>query len=145
MEINPEQKPVRIVVDTRERGKIISKLEALPGVSLEFAEQESGDYLLGNGVVIERKSATDFILSIVDRTLVEKVEKIKALYPKPIFIVEGDMFAMRFHQKAFDVHMALSYMAVVQNIPVLTSPDAEQSAMLIYLMARDAQHVLPPS
>jgi len=140
--MNDTEKKVRILADTRERGKIIEKLQALPGVTLEFAEQECGDYVLGNGVVVERKSATDFILSIVDKTLLADVGKLRAVHGRPVYVVEGDLFTMRFHQKAFDVHMALAHLAVVQGIPVIASPDVEQSAMLIYLMAVDAQHNL---
>jgi ERCC4-type nuclease len=130
---------VDITVDTRERGRIVKALEALPGVRLDFAELDCGDYLLANGVAIERKSSTDFILSIVDRSLFEKVARLKARYARPLYIVEGDMFTMRFHQKAFDVHTALAYLSVTHQVPVVNSPDVEQTAMLIYLMAAEAQ------
>lgn len=130
---------VHIVADARERGKIVKALEALPGVTLETRELDCGDYVLGDGVVVERKSATDFILSIVDKSLPEKVGKLKAQYARPVYIVEGDLFNMRFHQKAFDVHGALAYLGVSQRVPVVSSPDADQSAMLIYLMAAEAQ------
>lgn len=134
---------VHIVADARERGKIVKALEALPGVTLETRELDCGDYVLGDGVVVERKSATDFILSIVDKSLPEKVGKLKAQYARPVYIVEGDLFNMRFHQKAFDVHAALAYLGVAQRVPVVSSPDAEQSAMLIYLMALEAQAAAP--
>ncbi len=140
--MNDTDRSIKIIADTRERGKIIENLRALPNVILEVAEQECGDYVIGNGVVVERKSATDFILSIVDKTLLASVGKLRAVHGRPIYIVEGDMFTVRFHQKAFDVHMALAHLAVVQGIPVIASPDAEQSAMLVYLMAVDAQYNL---
>lgn len=140
--MNDAEKKIHLIIDKRERGKITEALEALPGVSLEFAELDVGDYVLGNGVVVERKSATDFILSVVDKTLYEKAGKLKAMYPRVVYLVEGDLYNMRFHQKAFDVHRALAFLSVTQDVPVIPSPDPEQTAMLIYLMAQDAQHAL---
>lgn len=144
-ETNIAERRVAITADTRERGKITKVLEGIPGVALSFAELECGDYLLGAGVAVERKSATDFILSVVDASLVEKVARLKASVDRPIYIVEAgtrDLFTARFHQKAFDVHGALSYMSVIAQVPVLSTPDYEQSAMLIYFLAVDAQYRL---
>lgn len=140
-----EERKVHLVADLRERGKIIKTLEQIPGVSVEAQALDCGDYVLGNGVVVERKSATDFILSVVDGSLVDKATKLKAGYERPVYIVESgerDLFVPRFHQKAFDVHTALAYLSVLHRIPVLTSPDAEHTAMLIYFMAVDAQYHL---
>ncbi len=137
------ERKVSITVDTRERGKITKALEQIPGVTLTFAELESGDYLLGDGYAVERKSATDFILSVVDQSLMDKTAKLKARHAHPIYVIESgtrDLFTARFHQKAFDVHMALAYLTVLQQVPVLTTPDFEQSAMLIYFLAIDVQH-----
>ena len=71
-------KPVRILADTGEKGKIIKKLEAIPGVTLDFEPLDLGDYILGEGVAVERKSATDFILSIVDKSLIDSAAQLKA-------------------------------------------------------------------
>jgi len=141
----PEERNVHVIADQRERGKITKTLEQIPGVSVETQSLDCGDYVLGSGVVVERKSATDFILSVVDGSLVDKANKLKAGYERPVYIVESgerDLFVPRFHQKAFDVHMALAYLSVLHRIPVLTSPDVEHTAMLIYFMAVDAQYHL---
>lgn len=124
---------LHIRVDTREKGKIIQRLEGLSGVTLEFVEMDVGDYVLPNGVVIERKSATDLILSVVDQSLWEKVAKLKAQYERVVYIVEGDPFTARFHQKALDIHRAFADMVVRHGVSVLPSPDADNSAMLVYL------------
>jgi ERCC4-type nuclease len=130
--------PLQIVADTRESGKIIRKLESLEGLSMERRELDVGDYLLPNGVVIERKSATDLILSVVDESLWDKVSKLAASYEQVIYIVEGDLYTARFHQKALDIHRALADMIVHRGVSVLPSPDGENSAMLVYLMAQQA-------
>ncbi|MHB1951285.1 MAG: ERCC4 domain-containing protein [Acidiferrobacteraceae bacterium] len=136
------EQPVHLKVDRREKGRIIEQLGALPLVTLEMADLECGDYVGAGGLAIERKSATDFILSIVDRSLYERAARLRSRYGHPVYIVEGDLFTRRFHQKAFDVHAALAYLTVHYAIPVLTAPDTEHSAMIIYLMAAEAEHRL---
>lgn len=129
---------VHLTVDRRERGKIIKDLEALPSLTLEYGDLDVGDYIAGPEVAVERKSATDFILSIVDESLYEKAAKLKSRYARAAYVVEGDLFTRRFHQKAFDVHRALAYLAVHFGMPVITSPNSEQTAMILYLMAVEA-------
>jgi Fanconi anemia group M protein len=136
------EQPVHLRVDRREKGRIIEQLQVLPFVHLEIADLDCGDYLAAGGLAIERKSATDFILSIVDNSLYERAARLKSRYAHPVYIVEGDLFTRRFHQKAFDVHAALAYLTVHYSIPVLSSPDSEQSAMLIYLIAAEAEYRL---
>jgi ERCC4-type nuclease len=130
--MNTPALPIR--VDTREKGRIISRLEGLAGVTLEYVEMDLGDYLLPGDFVIERKSATDLILSVVDRSLWDKVAKLKSQYERVAYIIEGDLYTARFHQQALDIHRALAAMVVGYGVSVLPSPDADNSGMLIYLL-----------
>ena len=125
---------LNIRVDTRERGKIIQRLEGMEGVHLAFEEMDVGDYILPNDMAIERKSATDFILSVVDKTIWDKVAKLKSQHEQVVYIIEGDVYTARFHQKALDIHRAFAHMITDQGVSLLPSPDAENSAMLIYLL-----------
>lgn len=123
-----------IQVDTREKGRILDRLAGLDGVTLEFVEMDLGDYLLPNDLIIERKSATDLILSVVDRSLWDKVAKLRTQHERVVYIVEGDLYTARFHQQALDIHRALAMMVVNHGVSILPSSDGENSAMLIYLL-----------
>ncbi|WP_018139912.1 ERCC4 domain-containing protein [Thioalkalivibrio sp. ALJ7] len=129
--------PIR--VDNREQGKIIQRIERLEGVELEFTDLDVGDYELPNGVVVERKSATDMVLSVVDQTLWENAAKLKANHDQVVYIVEGDLYEPRFHQQALDIHRALAHLTIALGVSVLPSPDADNSGMLIYLLGLNAQ------
>ena len=129
---------LHIQVDTREKGKIIKRLEGLEGVTLEFTEMDLGDYLLPGDMIVERKSATDLILSVVDKSLWDKVAKLKSQHEHVVYIVEGDLYTARFHQQALDVHRALSMMVVDHGVSILPSPDADNSGMLVYLLGMTA-------
>lgn len=128
------QPSLPIQVDTRERGKIIKRLEALEGVTLQFTEMDVGDYLLPGDLIIERKSAVDLILSVVDQSIWDKVAKLRNQYTQVVYIIEGDLYTARFHQQALDIHRALARMVVAHGVSILPSPDADNSGMLIYLL-----------
>lgn len=128
-----------IRVDTRERGRILERLRDLSGVTLETVEMELGDYLLPGDLIVERKSATDLILSVVDKSLWDKVAKLRTQYERVVYIIEGDLYTARFHQQALDIHRALAVMTVNYGVTVLPSPDADNSGMLIYLMGLASQ------
>ncbi|MHB1513884.1 MAG: ERCC4 domain-containing protein [Acidiferrobacter sp.] len=125
-----------IRVDARERGKIIARLESLEGVKLEIEDLEHGDYILPNGVVVERKSATDFILSVVDEGVWAHVEALAQTFHKVVYIIEGDPYVARFHQKALDVHRAFARMILEYNVAVIPSSDADNTAMMVFLLAQ---------
>ncbi len=135
--------PFSIKADRRERGRILKRLEEAEGVQLEMVDLEFGDYLLPNEIVVERKSATDFILSVVDEGLWVNIENLERLHARIVYIIEGDPYVARFHQKALDVHRAFARMVVQHNISVLPSADADHSAMLIYLMGLVALEQAP--
>lgn len=138
-------KPVLIKVDTREKNTgVVKHWETLagnfPGLSLEFVELEFGDYILGDDYIVERKSATDFMLSVMDERIFGVLAKLKAEYDKIIYIVEGDIFAPRFHSNPEELREALSYMTVIEGASLIPSPGPDSTAQLLFNMAHHAQH-----
>ena len=137
--------PVSIIVDTRERnGRVVKYWDIMPGVfpglQLEFRELDQGDYVLGNSIVVERKSSTAFMLSVMDKHVFGAVAKLKAEFERVIYIVEGDIYAPRFHSNPEALRGALAYMSAVEGVAVIPSSSAEDTAQLIYPMALEAQH-----
>lgn len=128
-----------IIADKAQEGRLGERVEQLQGATVAYEPLDAGDYILSDAVVVDYKSGTDFILAVVEQELFETANRLKAHYPKPVFLVEGDYFTHRFHQTPFDVHWAISYLTTVLDIPVLYSPEAEHSAMFIYALAVRAQ------
>ena len=135
---------ILIVADAREmNGTVVRHWHGYAGnfaeLQLESRELEYGDYLLGNDIVIERKSSTDFMLSVMDNQLYGNIAKLKAEFERVIYIVEGDVFAPRFHSNPSALRDALAYMTAVEGVALIPSPDAPMSAEIIYRMAADTQ------
>jgi Fanconi anemia group M protein len=110
------------------------------GLSLQMAELDSGDYDLGTGVVVERKSATDFSLAIMDKRLMSEVGKLKSSYDQVIYIVEGDIYGGRFHTDPMAIREAIAWLTVMQGVPLVPSPSEGFTAEIVYTMAHQAQH-----
>lgn len=112
------------------------------GLSTQSAELDCGDYDLGGGVVVERKSATDFTLAIMDKRLFSEVGKLKSSYDQPIYIVEGDIYGGRFHTDPIVIREAIAWLTVMQGVPLVPSPGEGFTAEILFTMASQAQHGL---
>lgn len=138
-------KSLHIIVDTRElNGTLVKHWQAysgnFPGLEQEPRELEYGDYVIGAGTIVERKSSTDFMLSVMDKKIFGSIAKLKAEFDQIIYIVEGDIFAPRFHSNPAALRDALAYMSAAEGVALIPSPDAQMSAELVYDMAMYIQH-----
>ena len=80
------EKP-RIIVDYREKNSlVISELVSM-GIEVELKNLKVGDYI-AKDVVIERKTVSDFISSMINRRLINQLEELQQ-YENRLLIVEG--------------------------------------------------------
>jgi Fanconi anemia group M protein len=96
-----------------------------------------GDYLLSDRVCVERKSDQDFVASITDRRLFSQLSALKNNFEKPILLIEGSDIYGRLTPNA--VQGALAAIALDFQIPIIWSRSAEESAGIIYWLARREQ------
>ncbi|NYT02926.1 MAG: DEAD/DEAH box helicase [Methanosarcinales archaeon] len=127
-----------VFVDPRERD-MGRRLEAL-GVRITLHPLEVGDYVLSDRLGIERKTAEDFVSSIVnpERELFRQIGDLARSYERPLLILEGqDLYSRQVHPNA--IRGALSSIAVDFGVPVLPTRDLEETAATIALLARREQ------
>jgi ERCC4-related helicase/ERCC4-type nuclease len=128
----------RIVLDHREQaGGVTRHLHAL-GAQLEARQLDVGDFVLSDRVVVERKTATDFIDSLIDGRLFEQLKALKS-YPRPFVVIEGDgLYGVR-NLSAEAVAGALAAITVDHGIPVLQTKDALETARFLASVAKREQ------
>lgn len=132
-----------ISVDMREqRSGVTNRLEKSETVAVQYVELAVGDYLLSETVVVERKAASDFVLSIMDRRIFGQVAQMKATYARPVLIIEGDIFATRSEISHDALRGAVSWLSVIEGISLVHTKDAADTATLLEIMARHAQEGL---
>ena len=121
-----------LVVDSNEPEDIPDRLREL-GVDVEIQKIAPGDYVLGP-VGIERKTLTDFFNSLVRKRLFEQVQRLKDAYPQALVLLEGDLSEISTYKHPQSVLGALLALEVKERVPVLTTADKEQTALVLYVL-----------
>lgn len=128
----------RLIVDSRESQSGLVQLLSAGGADVSVEELECGDYVLADGMAVERKTAEDFVGSVMDRRLFLQIEMLKSTYAKIYILVEGDLFATESAIAAESVIGALSYITVIEGIPVISTYNTAHTAAMLLTMQRHA-------
>ncbi|MEF8842525.1 MAG: DEAD/DEAH box helicase [Haloarculaceae archaeon] len=133
---------VEVVIDQRELDSHIARdLSQREGVTTRLETLEVGDYVLSDRVVVERKSVGDFLDTLTggDRSMFEQVGAAARHYARPVVVVEGeDLYGRRnVHPNA--IRGALASLAVDFGASVLRTSDTDDTAELLYAIARREQ------
>jgi Fanconi anemia group M protein len=135
--------PIRICIDTQEqRSGIPDLLTAMPQVELEIIQMQSGDYDVGGDPrrVFERKTASDFLISLAQGRLFEQLTALLASDFAPLLLLEGDpLHVNRSQMRPESIRGALTYIAGILHVPILPTSGPADSAALLYSMARQCQ------
>lgn len=127
-----------IIADTREsRSGLHLALEKL-GATVDVKELPCGDFILADGLVVERKAAVDFVASILDARIFNQLQVMKATYEKIVILVEGDIYSTRSTITEEALLGAMSYLAIIENVQVVQSRSVQQTAKLMMTMQRHA-------
>ncbi len=88
---------------------------------------------------MERKSASDFVTSIIDGRLFSQAQEIRENFKKPIMVIEGgDLYAQRnVHPNA--IRGAIASIAVDFEIPLVYTENTEDTAEFIVTLAKREQ------
>lgn len=130
---------VTIFCDMREsRSGVLERLRDL-GATVKVGELETGDYVVSSELVIERKTASDFILSVIDGRLFSQVARMKLNFARSVFLIEGDVYATRSNISREAIDGALSFIVAIEGATVLYVRTPRNAAELIFRMASHCQ------
>ena len=133
-----EEASALVVVDPRERS-LARMLESM-GVGVTLRVLEVGDYIVSDRVGIERKTAEDFVDSLIggERNLFAQLKDLSRNYERPILILEGrDLYARQVHPNA--IRGALASIAVDFGVAIIPTADEDETVSVIAAIARREQ------
>ena len=131
--------PVTIICDSREINSGIPRgLAALPLVNVETVELGSGDYIVAAGAAVERKDGGDFVNSIMKETLWDQLARLKATFPDPYLLIEGNPFNRGKFQDRSVIGAMTSIVGII-GIKIIQTRDAKDTAETLRLLARHLQ------
>jgi len=134
-ETNCPNPKIPIIVDTREKQSLISANLINKNANIKSEHLQIGDYLIED-TIIERKTFSDFVGSMINKRLLEQLREIKK-YPKHFLILEG----FYYNYDEFNVHenairgMLLS-IATDFQVPIIYTQDEEDTANFLILLAK---------
>ena len=129
-----------VVIDDRELKTSIAKILFNLGVKLQSQRLETGDFILSDRIIAERKSVKDFVDSILDSRLFKQAGELKKQFQIPVFIIEGreDIYSQR-NVNANAVRGAIASIIADFSIPIINSQDENDTANIIYHLAKREQ------
>ena len=120
-----------IIIDSREsRSPVFAELHRTHAITVEVKELPCADYLPHEHYGVERKDATDFVASIMDRRLFAQVRRMKDEYERQCFIIEGNPYATRSAIAPDPIRGALSYLMAIEEVSVVIVPNATETPLL---------------
>ncbi len=130
-----------IFVDQRETRSGVARFLQKAGVNLKLRNLGIGDYIVSDRVCIERKSAVDFLDSLVNkrRNLLEQIHRMKNEYEKPLLVIEGDSIYGQRNVHPNVVRAVMATIAVDLSVPIIQTRDEADTASLIYVIAKREQ------
>ncbi len=139
-ETGAENDEIVVYVDSRERESGVAGMLKEHGCTVVERQLETGDYIPGKEIVIERKAVSDFLLSIVDGRLSKQLINMAESYERPLVIVEGNkdkLFERNIHPNA--IIGMLTSIALNYRVPILFTDSARETAKYIYVIAKREQ------
>ncbi|ELZ40882.1 Hef nuclease [Halorubrum saccharovorum DSM 1137] len=133
---------VEVVVDQRELDSSIAKdLSTRDGLVTRLETLAVGDYVLSDRVAVERKSAADFVDSMLDsdRSMFEQIGELSRAYARPVMVVEGTNL---YGQRDIDpnaIRGALASLAVDFDVSVLRTEGEDDTTELLATIAKREQ------
>lgn len=131
-----------LIASTHEKGgPVVKHLEAL-GLQVRFANLKMGDFLISGNTAVERKDSDAFIESIEDKSIFRQLIDFKREFSNPLYVIEGCDLYRNKKVNATKIRSAISYVTILNHVPIIFTQDSKDSAEYIYMISRQAQHGL---
>jgi Fanconi anemia group M protein len=128
---------ITIFADVQEKKSGVIEFLEKRGVSVVTKKLEIADYILSERVGVERKTVSDFVHSIKEKRLFRQILHLKENFECPLFMIEEGFKLLAPH----GIHPrglkgALSFIQVLNRIPIIYTQNTEDTAEFLYIIAR---------
>ncbi|MFA5953676.1 MAG: ERCC4 domain-containing protein [Candidatus Pacearchaeota archaeon] len=133
-----EKKPIKrdsqkVIIDFREKNSLVPSQLVNLGLEIEFRQLKIGDYQIGN-TLIERKTFSDFINSMIDKRIFRQLEELKQFPNSFLIIEEFDLNSEKFSNKNALRGLILSII-LRYKIPIVFVKDYFETAEYIKIIS----------
>ena len=123
-----------VYADSREgNSKVIRHLTEME-MDVKIRSMAVGDYQVSDEVAIERKTAKDFVDSLIDKRLFKQARELSEEFKKPLLILEGDdLYAGMVNANA--IRGSIASIALDFGISIIPTRNAQDTAAMIKRIA----------
>jgi DNA excision repair protein ERCC-4 len=129
----------KITVDYREKSSGVHDLLINCGALVKITKLSYGDYIINDQITVERKTADDFLLSIIDGRLFNQLSNLKKFCNHPILLIEGNPYKSSYQFDRMAIKGALVSTQVIWYVPVIFSRTKEDSRDVLLMISRQVR------
>ncbi len=128
-----ERKPpeLQLVLDDRELKSPLAKQLFRLGIKLSPKRLGVADFIISDQIAIERKTAEDFEISIMDGRLFSQCKDLNANFPKPLLCIVGEGYSHLQQRAIIGAKIAIS---TDFRIPIFHFETEEELAEFIHIL-----------
>jgi DNA excision repair protein ERCC-4 len=127
---------LRITIDYRERASGLLELIREHDVFVEVKPLPFGDYIINDSITIERKTARDFLISIIDGRLFTQLSNLKKHCSCPVVLIEGNPCKTDVDIDPAAIKGALISVETIWYVPIVFTRSKEDSVETLLMMGR---------
>ena len=127
--------PINIAADYREVSSGLPEILKGHGAYVTLSQLKTGDYIINDEIIIERKSRDDFVLSIIQGRLFSQCAKMKKSDKHLVLLIEGNPYHTKHDIDRQAIKGALLSVSLCWQIPIIYSSDINDSAKMLLMSA----------
>jgi len=113
-------------------------------VCVTLSALRAGDYIINHCVGVERKSADDFVQSLISNRLFEQISRLRRSFSRPLLIIEGNPYQTGHQINELSVRNAILCIMLAWQVPVLFSKNKNHTANVLEIIALQEQKPILP-
>jgi len=127
---------LKITVDYRETASGLTDLLKNSDALVEIAKLSYGDYIINDAITVERKTAKDFLISIIDGRLFNQLSNLKKFCNHPILLIEGNPYETDHNFDRMAIKGAIVSTQTMWYVPVIFARTKEDSRDILLMISR---------
>lgn len=130
---------MKVIIDYREKASGILDLLRCEDARVEIEKVPYGDYVINDEITIERKTARDFLISLIDGRLFTQVSNLKKHCIHPVLLIEGNPFKTGLDFDETAIRGALISIQAIWYVPIIYSRSKEETKDIMLMIGRQEE------
>jgi Fanconi anemia group M protein len=126
---------MRAVIDFREKPSGLIDVMIERGIEVKVGHLRHGDIVIDGTIIVERKTAADLVVSIIDGRLFRQAARLKRNCERPVLLIEGNPYRTGSKLTPSAIRGALVNIQILWNIPVFCARSMADAVEVMQVIA----------